>query len=115
MMFDGLKNMAGMASLMKDLPKMQQRMEEVKNSLGDLRVEATSAGNQVRVVASGVMEILQVDVDSSESDDLGAVIRDTVNTALDMARHEAQRRLAEAAAEIGLPMPPGGLSLPGGM
>lgn len=114
-MFEGFKNMAGMASLMKDLPKMQQRMEEVKNSLSELRVEATSAGNQVRVVASGAMEILQVDVDSSATNDVGPLVRDTVNTALEMARNEAQRRLAEAAAEMGLPMPPGGLSLPGGM
>lgn len=114
-MFDGLKNMAGMASILKDLPKMQQRMEDVKNSLSELRVEATSPGNIVRVVASGAMEILQVEVDTSGTEDIGPIVRATVNTALDMARHEAHRRLAEAAAEIGLPMPPGGLSLPGGM
>ncbi|MDP6986571.1 MAG: YbaB/EbfC family nucleoid-associated protein [Phycisphaerales bacterium] len=114
-MFEGLKGMAGMASLMKDLPKMQKRMEEVKASLGDLRVEASSAENRVRVVATGAMEILTVQVQGGSEEDLGPLICDTVNTALEMARQEGARRLAEAAAEMGLPMPPGGLSLPGGM
>jgi DNA-binding protein YbaB len=114
-MFEGLKGMAGMASLMKDLPKMQQRMEEVKRSLADLRVEASSAGNRVRVVATGAMEIVQVDIDPGGGEDLGPLVRETVNTALEMARQEGARQLAEAAAELGLPMPPGGLSLPGVM
>ena len=32
-MFDGLKNLAGMASIMKDLPKMQARIEQLKDEL----------------------------------------------------------------------------------
>jgi DNA-binding protein YbaB len=114
-MFEGLKGMAGMASLMKDLPMMQQRMKDVKDSLAELRVEATSSGNRVRVVATGGMEIVQVDIDPDGEEELGPLVRDTVNTALDMARQESGRRLAEAASDLGLPIPPGGLNLPGGM
>ena len=114
-MFEGLRNMAGMASLMKDLPRMQQRMEEVKQSLGDLRVEAVSAGNQVRVVATGALEVVSVEIDESIDGNLGQIVCDTVNTALRMAQQQAQHRLASVAEEMGLPMPPGGLNLPGGM
>jgi hypothetical protein len=114
-MFEGLRGMAGMASLMKDLPKMQKRMEEVKSSLTELRVEASSAGNRVRVVASGAMEIVELNIDSEGDEDLSAIIRDTANTALKMARQEAARRLSEAAAEMGLPTPPDGQNLLGGI
>jgi hypothetical protein len=34
---------------------------------------------------------------------------------LTMSREEAQRLLQAAAEELGLPLPPGGLSLPGGL
>lgn len=114
-MFEGLRGMAGMAAMMKDLPKLQQQMEEVKRSLADLRVEATAPGNRVRVVASGAMELVEVHIEAGGEQDLGPLVRETANTALEMARQEGARRLAEAAAEMGLPMPPGGLSLPGGM
>jgi DNA-binding protein YbaB len=110
-MFEGLKGMAGMASLMRDLPRIQARMEEIKASLSELRVESTSEGGVVKVIASGTMEIVDIVIDGEADPEL---LRDTVNRALVAARSEAQRRLTEAAEELGLPMPPGGL-LPGGL
>ena len=112
-MFEGLKGMAGIASLMKDLPRMQARMEEVKQALADLRIERTSAGGSVRVVASGTMELLELELAGDAQECLDDLVRVTINDALRAAREEAQRRLAQAAEELGLPMPPGGLSLPG--
>jgi DNA-binding protein YbaB len=112
-MLGGLKNMAGLASMMKDLPRMQARMEEVKASLTTLRVEASSANGTVSVTASGDLRVESIRIDSAtQVDDLGALVQVTVNEALDMARAEAQRRLAEAAEELGMPMPSGG-ALPG--
>jgi DNA-binding protein YbaB len=112
-MLGGLKNMAGLASMMKDLPRMQARMEEVKASLATLRLEASSANGTVSVTVSGDLRVVSVRIDSAtQVDDLGALLQVTVNEALDMARAEAQRRLAEAAEELGLPIPPGG-ALPG--
>ncbi len=112
-MFGGLKNMAGLASMMKDLPRMQARMEEVKASLTSLRVEATSAGGTVSVTATGDLRIDDIQIqEDADMDALAGLVQVTVNEALAMARQEAQRRLAEVAEEIGLPMPPDG-ALPG--
>lgn len=108
--FDGLKGMAGLASMMKDLPRIKARMEEVRASLGDLRVEATSAGGLVSVKASGDLQIVEI---TCPQDADPAVIRDTVNEALRMAKDEAQRRIADVAAEMGLPVEPGAGGLPG--
>ncbi len=88
-------------------------MEEVKASLATLRLEASSANGTVSVTVSGDLRVVSVRIDSAtQVDDLGALLQVTVNEALDMARAEAQRRLAEAAEELGLPIPPGG-ALPG--
>ena len=112
-MLGGFKNMAGLASMMKDLPRMQARMEEVKASLSSLRVEATSAGGTVSVTATGDLRIEDIQIsEEADLERLAGLVQVTVNEALAMARQEAQRRLAEVAEEIGLPMPPGG-SLPG--
>ncbi len=113
-MFEGIRNMAGMASLMRDLPRMQEQMEEVKASMSALRVEAVSAGGAVRVVASGDLTIVDLVINDGNVSDLGSMVRETVNTALAMAREEMQRRWAEAAGEMGLPVPPGGMQRPGG-
>ena len=120
-MFDNLKNMAGLAGLMKDLPRIKSKMEEVKRGLADLRVEAESGGGAVRATVNGQMRIvsLYVDqallsglVDCSNADDRTMaedLIAGAVNAALEKARQEAERHLADAARDLNLPLPPGGL------
>ena len=43
-MFDNLKGMAGMAGLLKDLPKIKAKMESVKRELERVTVEAQTGG-----------------------------------------------------------------------
>ena len=121
MMFDGLKNMAGMASMMKDLPKMQARLEQVKQELSGIRVEAETGGGAVRVVATGDMSIESVKIDpammaslvNADSPDdhrmAEELVSGAVKTAMEKAREAAKTHLANAASELGLPIPPGGL------
>lgn len=123
-MFDSLKNMAGLAGLMKDLPRIKARLEEVKEHLAAATVTAETGGGAVRVTASGMQKIVSIDiepalftglVDASDPDDraLGAqLITGAVNAALDKAKALAEREFADAASELGVPLPPGGL---GGM
>ncbi len=120
-MFEGMKNMAGMAGLMKDLPKMKEKMEQVKKELGDLHVTAETGGGAVRATATGAMRIVSIDiepalmaglVDPSNPDDQAMaqdLIAGATNAALEKAREAAEQRLSEAAGELGLPIPPGGL------
>ncbi len=110
-MLDGLKNMAGMASLMRDLPKLQARMEEVKASLTEVRVQAASEGRRVVATADAAGNLVGIELQEASD----AEVLETVNRALAMGRQEAQRRLAEVAEEMGLPLPAGGQGLLGGM
>lgn len=121
-MFDNLRNMQQMAGLMKDLPKLKARMEEVKARLDDLRVEAETGGGAVRCTATAAMRVVSVDVDPALLSGLvdagdaadramaGDLIAGAVNAALAKAREAAEQEIQAAASEMGLPVPPGGLS-----
>lgn len=115
-MFEGLKNMGAMASMMKDLPRMQARMQEVRDGLSEIRVSACSSNGQVEVIAGGDLQIHNVQLaDAALAQDQVQVqesVREAVNAALAAAQAEAQARLAQVAQELGLPVGPQG-QLPG--
>ena len=120
-MFDALKGMAGLGSLMKDLPRIKARMEEVKAELAGMTVEAEVGGGAVVAVADGSMRIREVRidpvmfasiVDSGEDHDRGMaedLVASAVNAALSKAQDMIANHLQKAATELGLPLPPGGL------
>lgn len=121
-MFDQLKGMAGLAGMMKDLPKLKAKMEEVRERLGQVTVESETGGGAVRVRANAQMQIenITIDqailsglVDSDNPDDRTMaedLITGAVNAALKKARDAAEQEMAAAANEMGLPIPPGGIS-----
>ena len=115
-MFDGLKGMASLAGMMKDLPKMQARMAEVKAHLSDLKLVSDSVDGSVRVVVHGAMQVESIELAESVAGSIDVVqlqdtIRTTVNDALEKARMAVQEKLSSVAAEMGMPLPPGGLGL----
>jgi DNA-binding protein YbaB len=120
-MFEGMKGLAGLAGLMKDLPRIKERMEEVKARLEQQTVDAETGGGAVRATVNGAMRVvdLHVDhsmlaslVDASNPDDLvlaRELIVGAVNAAMEKARQLAEQELASAAGELGVPLPPGGI------
>lgn len=121
-MFDNLKNMSGLAGIMKDLPKLKERMETVKAELGEKTVEAETGGGAVRVTANGLLRVTSIEIDPAmlgglvNADDpedramAQDLITGAVNAALEKSREMAEQEMSEAASEMGLPLPPGGLS-----
>ena len=116
-MFGGMKDLAGLAGMMKDLPKMQARLAEVRNHLSDIKVTASDPEGHVHVRVNGTLEVESIQlsptllssVDGAEA--LQERIKTTVNEALAQARAEAQAKIAGVAQEMGMPLPPGGLDL----
>ena len=120
-MFDNLKNMSAMAGLFKDLPRIKSKMEEVKAQLGELEVEAETGGGAVRVRANGHLHVVSIKVepallvglvDPSQADDLPLaedLIVGAVNAALARARAAVEDAMQQAAADLGIPLPPGGM------
>ncbi len=120
-MFDNLKGMAGLAGLLKDLPKIKAKLDEVKQALGEKTVTSETGGGAVSVTANGLMRIVSIDIDAALMGGLAdpanpqdkAIAEDlisgAVNAALTKARELAEQEMAVAAGELGLPLPPGGL------
>lgn len=120
-MFDSLKGMAGMAGIMRDLPKLKARMERVKDDLNQIQVTAETGGGAVRATANGQLRLIKIQidqpliaglVDSSNQDDRAMaedLIVGAVNAAMEKARERAEKEFAAAAQDLNLPIPPGGL------
>jgi hypothetical protein len=111
-MFDKLKAAAGVAGMLKDLPRMQARLEQVKDELGRLQCVGHSKCRHVRAVVNGRIELVSVEIDPSvlaRGAEVGPVLQaaivDAVNDAIHHARREAGQRLADAARELGIPVP----------
>ena len=121
-MFDSFKGMASMAGLMKDLPRLKAKMEEVKTQLKGITVEAETGGGAVHATANAQMELVSLKIDQAmlgglvdASDPADRVMAEdlivgAVNAALAKAREAAQETISAAGAELGFPIPPGGLS-----
>ena len=123
-MFDSLKGMAGLAGIMKDLPRMKEKFAEIKDRLETIQVSAETGGGAVRVTANCKMRIVSIQIDPSMMGGLvdpdspedralaEELVAGAVNAALEKAQERATEEFADAASELGLPLPPGGL---GGM
>ncbi len=92
-MLNNLKSMAGLAGLLKDLPKIKARIAQLKERLAERTVTAEAGEGAVRVTATGLLRVASIDVDN----------------ALQAAREMAEREAAAVADELGLPLPSGGL------
>lgn len=120
-MFDALKGMAGLGGLMKDLPRIKERLEQARAELAETTVEAQVGGGAVTAVADGKMRIRSIDVDpvmlailvkDGEEADRGMaedLIASAVNAALERAQDMIGERLKSVASELNIPLPPGGL------
>ncbi len=120
-MLDNLKSMAGLAGILKDLPKIKERMAALKEHLGRQTVTGETGGGAVRVTATGLLRVVSIEVDpallsglvdSTDPQDKAMaqdLITGAVNTALQKARELAEKEAAAGAGELGLPLPPGGL------
>lgn len=113
-MFDSLKNLGAMASIMKDMPRIKARMEEVRRKAEMSRVAAASGGGAVTVVASGRLRIESITIDPAvfaagggdpESRALASeLIREATNAALERAQATMAEMLGEAARDLNLPI-----------
>ena len=117
-MFEGMKGMAGLAGLMKDLPKIKAKMQEVKQRLGERSVSAETGGGAVRVTANGLLRVVSVHIDqallsglidSANPDDRAIaeeLIAGAVNSAMERRGRWQRKRLPAPRAKWVCPFHP---------
>ena len=88
---------------------MQAKMEEVQKELENKRVEGTSGGGMVKVVANGKQEILEIKIDPEvvNKEDV-EMLEDLVLAAVNQAREKSVEIQNDEMAKL-----TGGLKIPG--
>jgi DNA-binding protein YbaB len=115
--FDKLKAATQMAGLLKDLPRLQATMEEVRARLAETTVEGSAGGGAVRAVVHCDLRVASVTLDpsvfrgiaaGSEADQgyANRLVAEAVNDALARARARMAEEIGRAARESGLDLPP---------
>ena len=116
-MFDKLRAATQMAGMLKDLPKLEAKLQEVRARLAATRVEGSAGGGAVKAVAFCDVRIDSVTLDpsvfrgiasGSPSDHAYAnrLVAEAVNDALARARARLAEELGRAASEVGVDLPP---------
>ncbi len=116
-MFDKLKAAGQVAGMLKDLPKLQGMMEDVRARLANTKVEGSAGGGAVRAVAFCDIRIDAVILDPSVMRGIAAgspsdveyanrLIADAVNDALTRARARMAEEIGRAASAAGINLPP---------
>jgi len=106
-----------MASLLKQAQKMQEQLSKAQDELDNIKVEGTSGGGMVKVIANGKQEIesIKIDTEVIDKDDaemLEDLVLAAVNQAIEKAGNMAKEHMNSMTGGMlgGLP---GGLKIPG--
>ena len=109
MLRDGGRRMNGnLQKMMKQAQKLQRQMLEAQEALAEERVEATSGGGMVRVIADGQQNVLEIKIDPEAVDPedvemLEDLVLAAVSEALRKSRELAEERMGAFTKGIKIP------------
>lgn len=107
-MFDSLKNLGNLGSLMTKAREMQDRMKQLQDELARKTVTADAAGGMIEATVNGRLELVKLRIDKSKVDPndtelLEDVIVAAVNAAQVKAAEMSKAEMSKMAGEMGLP------------
>lgn len=93
---------------MKQASRIQRQMEEIQAQLAQRKVEATSGGGVVKVVATcnGVLDAIHIDpqaVNPADVELLQELVLTATNNALNQAREIANTEMGKATGGVSIP------------
>ena len=101
--------MKGMGKMMKQAQQLQSKMVKLQDEMADKKVEATSGGGMVSVVANGKQQILSVKIEQEVVDPEDVeMLQDLVLAAVNDALVKSQEMVSEEMGKL-----TGGLNIPG--
>jgi hypothetical protein len=104
----------GMGDILKQAQKMQEKMQQAQDELGNITVEGSSGGGMVTVTANGKQEIVAIKIDKEVVDPADVeMLEDLVLAAVNQALGKAQDTASQEMAKITGGIIPPGLKMPG--
>lgn len=99
----------GLGDMMKQLQKMQAKMEEVQTELANTHVEGSAGGGMVTATLNGRNDVLSIKIDPEVVDkDEVEMLQDLIVAALNQAREKVQEVQQEQMSGL-----TGGINIPG--
>ena len=94
------------ASLMKNLPKMQEEVGKLQSRIAQITADGEAGGGMVKAKVNGHMEVLACAINDEAMKDK-ELLEDLVRSAINQATQRAKKAVAEEtskmATELGLP------------
>lgn len=112
-MFDQMRALGALTSLMKDKQKLADAAARIKDRLEATRVEGAAGGGAITVVVSGSMRVVSVRIEPAVAAAFSAdersrnmaqeLIAQATNEAMAKAQVAAREIIGQEARELGLP------------
>jgi|GEM_PF-389087 len=107
-MFEGLKNLANVASVARQTGEMQKRMNELTERVGRMEVSGTAGGDAVTVRMSGDFQVRSVQihqwlVEARNQELLQQLSQEAFNTAIQKTRDLTTAEMARLAEDLNIP------------
>ena len=97
-----------LASIMKQVQRLQARIAEMKEELAEREVEGSAGGGMVKVVVNGRQEVLAVEIEPQAMEDremLEDLITAAVNDAMRKSKALMEEELSKITSELGVNIP----------
>lgn len=97
-----------MGSMLKQAMEVKAKMEELKESLGSERIEASSGAGMVQVVLTGKMELVSIKIDPeiinpAEPEVLETMVQAAFNEGIFKAQELVKSKMTEMTGGIDIP------------
>ena len=107
-MFEGLKNLAGMANMARQAGDLQKKVAELKERIGRMEVEGFGGGDAVLVRMTGDFRVIDVQihhwlVEARNQSLLQQLTQEAFNSAMRRARDLAAEEMAKLAEDMDMP------------
>ena len=100
------------ASLMKNLPKMQEEMGKLQARIAQITADGDAGGGMVKAKVNGQMEVVSCVISDelmkmNDKELMEDLIRSAVNQAIQKARIAVAEETSKMASGLGFAIPPG--------